>query len=85
MEIRRLSFCRKPVLFNGEIMNKEKVVRKIRSRALTKDRPTKVHELRVYEPTKNDICHLSRMGHDYRFLPFDNYAVCSRCGSEILT
>lgn len=62
-----------------------KTQKKIKSRALSKDRPTKVEQLRVYEPTKKDPCFKENMGHDYRFLPFDNYAVCSRCGSEILT
>ena len=62
-----------------------KTQRKIRNRALTKDRPSKVIELRIYEPQKNDPCYKDNMGHDYRFLPFDRYGCCSRCGSEILT
>jgi len=66
-------------------MNKEKTVKKIRSRALTKDRPTKKEQLRIYEPEKNDPCHANNLKHDYRFLPFDNYGVCSRCNSEVLT
>lgn len=66
-------------------MNKEKKVRKIRNRALTQDRPHKVQELKVYEPSKNDLCHKDNMGHDYRFLIFDSYGCCARCGSEILT
>lgn len=66
-------------------MSKQKNVKKVRNRALTSDRPDKIEKLRVYEPDKKDPCHPSQLGHDYRFYPFDRYACCSRCGSEIIT
>jgi len=72
------------ILPNGEIM-KEKKVKKIRNRAFTQDRPSKVIELRIYEPDKNDPCHPSQRGHNYVFYPFDRYGCCSVCSSEILT
>lgn len=62
-----------------------KAKKQIRNRTFTQDSPTKVIQLRVYEPSKNDLCHPTQRGHDYRFYIGSRLGTCSRCGSEILT
>lgn len=59
---------------------------KIRNRALTQDRPTKINQLKKVDITnKNHSCNPANRGHDYRFLIKDNYGCCSKCGDEVLT
>lgn len=59
---------------------------KSKNRALLKERPTRVEQLRTSDITnKKHPCNPANGGHDYRFLPFDNYGMCTKCKGEILT
>lgn len=58
---------------------------KLKNRALTKDRPKKVKELRtINTESKLHQCNPLNGGHEYQFCLKDNYGYCVNCGNEIL-
>lgn len=56
---------------------------KLRNRAKANDRPTRESACRpgIFP----EQCIRNNHGHNFVFLPFDNYGCCKNCGAEVLT
>jgi len=55
----------------------------LRNRAMSKDRPNEPKACRA-----GSMAHAKRFckqGHNWKYIPWDNYGCCDKCGCEVLT